>query len=332
MHKMAPTPSKRAVKKPNSGAQLSDDKPLFGGYMSNHIKTLKQTLHEQKRRPLAAFFTCSVIGIAIALPTLLALLLINIYQADLEWDGSSQITLFLTEKTATLEAAELANALQERGSISATKFIDKDKALAEFSALFELGDTLKHLEENPLPHSIIVTPAPQLDQLEKINRLKDSLVGLEQVENAQLDVVWVERLHSISTFLERSTWVLGIMLSFAVLLILGNTIRLAIENRKDEIVVLKLVGGTNAFVCRPFIYMGIFFGFGGALFALVLCTLVIAMLEAPLLDLAQSYQSQFNLMGLSVESSLLILTLGSLLGWLGAWFAVRRHIDEIEPR
>lgn len=121
------------------------------------------------------------------------------------------------------------------------------------------------------------------------------------------------------------------MLAIAVILILGNTIRLAIENRKDEIAVLKLVGGTDAFVCRPFLYLGTFYGLGGGIFALTLCWIVLSILSQPIETLISSYQSDFNLSGLNIESTILILVIGTFLGWFGAHLSVKKHISEIEP-
>jgi cell division transport system permease protein len=314
-----------------SGAQMDTKKPLLGSYFGNHLKSLRHTLEEQKARPVASFFTCSVIGIAILLPTLLGILLLNIYSADLDWDGSAQITLFLDQNTSTIKAHELIKTLEAESSIAEAAFIDKDAALEEFKALFKLSKTLEHLDRNPLPHSIVVKPSSEVMTLEDAEQLRDRLGVHKIVDQIQLDVMWVQRLRSISGFLERSTWLLALMLGFAVILILGNTVRLAIENKKDEIAVLKLVGGTDAFVCRPFLYMGIFFGLGGGLVAIVLCSVVLWILGGPIESLAISYQSSFRLSGLSFESTFLILFLGAVLGWFGAWLAVRRHINEIEP-
>jgi cell division transport system permease protein len=322
---------KQKTKLPKSGAQINTKKPLVGSYLGNHLKSLRHTLSEQKARPIASFFTCSVIGIAILLPTLLGILLLNIYSADLDWDGSAQITLFLDQNTSKIKAHELTKELEAQSSILEARFIDKTDALEEFKALFKLSKTLEHLDQNPLPHSIIVKPSTEIMTLEDAELLRDQLARHEIVDQIQLDVMWVQRLRSISDFLERSTWLLALMLGVAVILILGNTVRLAIENKKDEIAVLKLVGGTDAFVCRPFLYMGIFFGLGGGLVAIVLCAFVLWMLGGPIESLATSYQSGFRLSGLNFESTLLILFLGAFLGWFGAWLAVRRHISEIEP-
>lgn len=324
------------VKKPErktnaQGAQVSNQKPLLGSYFGNHKKALLHILSEQRQKPLAAFFTCSVIGIAILLPTLLAVLLINVHSAKLDWDSSAQLTVMLNDKISAIQGTQLAKELKQLPEVEETLFIDKAKALEEFKAVFQLGNTLDHLSGNPLPHSIVVSLSDTASSFEQAQKLKETLARRSEIELVQLDLMWVQRLNAISDFLTMSTWILALMLSIAVVLVLGNTVRLAIESRKDEIAVLKLVGGTDAFVCRPFLYMGIFYGLGGGFLAIVFSHIVLAILAQPVELLTTSYQSDFSLSGLNFESTLFILTVGTLLGWIGARLSVKRHISEIEP-
>lgn len=314
-----------------SGAKPQTNANPLSSYLDNHTKVAKDTLKQLKNRPLSAFFTSSVVGIALVLPALLAILLSNVQSAKLNWDGEAQITLFLKQDTPELDAGMLAQNIEKRSNVLEAVFIHNESALVELKSLFDLGDTLNHLDENPLPHSIIVTPDPLLKDLTQIANLKTQLETLDEVDHALLDAIWIQRLHSITQFLERAVWIIAIMLAIAVLLIIGNTIRLSIENRKEEIIVLKLVGGTNPFVCRPFLYSGTFFGLAGAVIAIILIQLTVMLLNGPVRELASSYQSQFALSGLNFESTLLLLILGMALGWLGSWLAVHKHLDDIEP-
>ncbi len=316
---------------PRRGAAPAAKGNELQSYVDNHRKVLRSTLHSQTSKPLASLFTCSVIGIALVLPTILALLLINLQQVNLGWDGSAQITLFVEDNVPGNKAKDWAQQLEKRANIEQVTFIDQETALVEFSAVLNIEDTLSYLDSNPLPHSIIVTPHRSLRTLEDLQALEQQLAGSDLIANSMLDVVWLQRLQALTSFLERSVWLIAGMLALAVILILGNTIRLAIENRRDEIIVLKLVGGTNAFVCRPFLYLGCFFGVGGSLIAIFLAHIVIALLNGPIRALAQSYQSQYELSGLGFESTLFLLMIGGSLGWLGAWLAVRRHMHDIEP-
>lgn len=314
-----------------SGAKTAAKPQALNSYFNNHLKVLRQTLDDLKRRPVASLLTGSVIGVALVLPTLLLILLANIQSADMRWEGSAQITLFAKLNQSQNEISALANKLAERADVISAIFVDKDAALAEFSERFEIRDVNEFLDENPLPHAIIVTPNTQLNDLQALETLKQQLESLKQIDSSLLDALWIQRLQSITSFLERAVALLAIMLAVAVLLILGNTIRLAIENRKEEIAVLKLVGGTRAFVCRPFLYMGVFYGLVGSIVATILTQLMVSILAQPVNVLAMSYQSQFELSGLGFESTLFLILCGTGLGWLGAWLAVNRHMDEIEP-
>lgn len=326
-----PTKQKANRRPAAQGAQRSNKNPLMGSYLGNHKKALLHTLSEQRKKPVASFFTCAVIGIAILLPTLLAVLLLNIHQANLNLDSSAQLTVMLKDNVTPLQATELAKQIDTISGVNQTAFIDKDKALEEFKAAFQLGDTLDHLANNPLPHSILVVLEDSVATIDQAQIVKRRLEQIPEVDLVQLDLMWIQRLKAISDFLSLSTWILASMLAIAVILILGNTIRLAIENRKDEIAVLKLVGGTDAFVCRPFLYLGTFYGLGGGIFALTLCWIVLSILSQPIETLISSYQSDFNLSGLNFESTILILIIGTLLGWFGAQLSVKKHISEIEP-
>jgi len=313
------------------GAKTSDKPNALSSYFSHHQKTYKATFKQLLEQPLASFFTCAVIGIAFVLPALLTILLNNIQSVQHNWDGSAQITLFLKKGVPTLDGNLLSETIAKKPSITSSIFVDNDTALEEFKARFELQDAVDYLDENPLPHVILVQPDKSLKSIEHIEQIKNSLLKFPEVEGALLDVMWVQRLNSITELLQRAAWVIALMLGAAVILILGNTIRLFIENRKEEIAVVKLVGGTNAFVRRPFLYMGVFFGFGGSVIAWVLINVTLYMLNGPIQDLARSYQSTFNLSGFSFESTLLLIILGMALGWFGAWLSLRKHLDDIEP-
>jgi len=125
---------------------------------------------------------------------------------------------------------------------------------------------------------------------------------------------------------------LAVMLGLGVVLAIGNTVRLAIENRRAEIVVVKLVGGTDAYVARPFLYTGLWYGVGGGLIAVLLTSLALLLLQGPVAQLSGSYGSTFVLIGLGLSKGFLVIAGAALLGWSGAWISVLRHLRAIEPR
>lgn len=314
-----------------SGAKPTSTPSTFDLYLENHKKVAVTTLSSLLKQPFTTLFTCFVIGIALVLPALFSVLLANVERINEHWDGSPQITLLLKKGLPSIDAGVLARDIGKKNSVNSSTFIDSEVALEDFKTRFEFTDAIEFLNSNPLPHAIIVRLSPSLTSISDIEQMRDSLLKLPEVESALLDAAWVQRLQSITSLIERAVWIIAVILSLTVILVLGNTIRLAIENRKEEIIVVKLVGGTDSFVRRPFLYMGVLLGFGSSLIAWCFIHWVIYLLNEPIISLAASYKLEFSLSGLTFVSTLFLLIFGLSLGWLSAWLAVRKHLDEIEP-
>jgi len=183
-----------------------------------------------------------------------------------------------------------------------------------------------------LPAVLVVSPRTDSADLQTTQKLLEQIQSLPDVEQAQLDLQWVDRLFRIMALGQRLALTLGLLLGVAVLLVIGNTVRLAIESRRAEIVVVKLVGATDAFVRRPFLYMGIWYGLGGGLLAWLMVNLVIFWLSGSVAELVAAYDGEFGLSGLGFLATLLLWLSSALLGLLGAWLAVGRHLSKIEPK
>jgi len=272
-----------------------------------------------------------VIGIALALPSGLYVLTGNLQRLSTQWDGGASLSLFLRHEVTTGQAGALADKLRQWPEIEQLRLITPQEALVEFRELSGFGDTLDTLDENPLPAVLAIKPADSAAQAEPAAALLERLRALPEVDLAQLDLQWVKRFNAIVDIVQRSIWVLASLLGLAVLLVTGNTIRLEIQNRREEIEITKLIGATSAFIRRPFLYSGLLYGLGGALLAAVLVELAFLQLNSPVRQLAGLYESSFRLQMLSFSESLTLLAAGSLLGLLGAWLAVGRHLADIEP-
>ena len=229
-------------------------------------------------------------------------------------------------------AQQLQQRLDKREDVAATRLVSRQEALQEFQQLSGFGDVLRNLDDNPLPNLILVTPAAQRLDGEQAALLQAHLQQEAGVARAVLDMAWVQRLNALMHLSRRLVMVLAAILALGVLLVIGNTIRLAIENRRDEIVVVKLVGGSDAFVRRPFLYTGLWYGLGGASLSWIIVSAALWGLRGPLSALALLYQSDFHLQGLGTTAGLQLLLLGGALGLLGAWLAVARHLSAIQPR
>ncbi|MDV3504763.1 permease-like cell division protein FtsX [Marinobacter sp. M-5] len=300
-------------------------------YLVHHRKVARDSAERLWRTPVASMMTWTVMGVALALPVALLLLLTSLQGVSAGWESSARITAYLSE-SATLDDARALQAEAHADSrVLEVELIDKDQALAEFRASSGLDDALDYLEGNPLPHTLLVTPDEASRTAGGVETLVTRLQGMNGVDRVQVDLGWLQRLNAMTDLLARAVWALALLLAAAVVLVIGNTVRLSIENRRDEILVAKLVGGTDAFVRRPFLYTGAWFGLGGGVVAWVLLQLSLWWLSGPVERLAGLYRSDFSLNGLTFDGALALLIVAMLLGWLGAWVAVKRHLDAIEP-
>ncbi|WP_114417200.1 permease-like cell division protein FtsX [Marinospirillum perlucidum] len=319
--------------KPSSGgARISEVKTAtrFRAWRRHHANMAVDSLQRLLRSPLASLMTWAVIAIAMSLPVALYIFLNNAQLVSSNWDGNAQMSLYLEAGVNDARGQALMQELQMREDIAETRYLSKEQTLAEFREFSGFGEALNYLDGNPLPAVIVVRPSIQ--GVEAQEQLVTELDQLPEVEEAQLDLAWVKRLFYIMELGQRLITALALLLGIAVLLVVGNTIRLAIENRRQEILVTKLIGATNAFVRRPFLYTGIWYGLGGGLLAWLLINLSLFWLKGPVSSLASAYASDFSLIGLGLRDSLLLLLSSTILGWLGAWIAVGRHLGKIEPR
>ena len=300
-------------------------------YLSNHLRVSLASLGRLYAQPIATLMTAAVIAIALALPAGLYIALNNVAQLSSDWDGSTQISLFLHTHVNKHDAQELMQRLEKHKNIKKIEFIDKEKGLEQFKEISGFGDALKYLDSNPLPIVLVVYPGFNNNQPDRTTHLVKELGNNKLVELAQLDVQWVKRLYTFLEIANRSILVISAMLAIAVLLIIGNTIRLDIQNRREEIEVSKLIGASNAFIRRPFLYTGIWYGAIGASLAWIITQISLLLMEKPIHKLAVLYHSDFQLSGLGARNTLLLILFSCTLGLVGSWIAVSRHLKEIEP-
>ncbi len=306
-------------------------KNRLSAYFSNHLRVSLASLGRLYAQPIATLMTAAVIAIALALPVGLYIALDNVGQLSSDWDSSTQISLFLHTHVKKRDAQKLMQRLEKHKNIKKIEFIDKEKGLQQFRETSGFGDALKYLDSNPLPIVLVVHPKINNNQPDRTTALVEELGKNKLVELAQLDVQWVKRLYTFLEIANRSILVISSMLAIAVLLIIGNTIRLDIQNRREEIEVSKLIGASDAFIRRPFLYTGIWYGAIGGTLAWIITQISLFLMENPIHKLALLYHSDFRLSGLGAVNTLLLLLFSCLLGLVGSWIAVSRHLKEIEP-
>lgn len=331
---MAADHSSRSRKSvPERGAKVSRSpwREQAESYFVHHRKVARDSAGRMWRTPVASLMTWTVMGVALALPIALLLLLTSLQGVSAGWESSARVTAYMNLSASLEQTRELANEIKADSRVTRLELIDREQALVEFRASSGLDDALDYLDENPLPHTLLITPEENARSAKGVAALVTFIEGMDSVERVQVDLGWLQRLNAMTDLLARAVWALAILLAAAVVLVIGNTVRLSIESRRDEILVAKLVGGTDGFVRRPFLYTGACFGLGGGVVAWVLLQLSLWWLSGPVERLAGLYRSDFSLNGLSIDGGFALIIIAMLLGWLGAWIAVKRHLDDIEP-
>jgi cell division transport system permease protein len=300
--------------------------------LERHAQALLGSLGRLARAPFATFLTIVVIGIALALPAALYVVVSNMRTVTAGLGETVQLSVYLRMSTTESEAKKAASAIAAQSGIQETEIVSPEEGLAEFRKLSGIGDALKALPENPLPWLVKVRPAALHDSAAAVEGLAAELRKIEHVELVEADTAWVRRLHAIENTMERLVLLVAAMLAAGVLAVVGNTIRLEINGRRAEIEVTKLVGGSNAFVRRPFLYSGLWQGLGGGLLAVGLIAAGLMALEPHVASLAEAYGAAFTLQGLSIREWPAVIGGGAALGFLGAWLAAAYHLRRIEPR
>ncbi|MCL5426481.1 MAG: permease-like cell division protein FtsX [Gammaproteobacteria bacterium] len=282
------------------------------------------------RYPVGNLLTMLAIAIALVLPAALWLTLDSARLLDAELDDSATLTVYLDLAADDAQALRIEEAVNAEQSVLETQLITAEQGMAEFQQALGLDDVLAGLDDNPLPISIVVRPE-SVDPA-AMQQLATTLETLSGVDEVRVDLAWVERLRNLAELGRRVALALGALFGLGVLLVVGNTIRLSVESRRREIEVVMLIGATHAFVRRPFLYSGAWYGLGGGLLALCLLGMGNHWLALPVAALAQSYGASFSLPQLDVTGSTILLSCSTILGWLGAWLAVTRHLSSIRPR
>jgi cell division transport system permease protein len=300
-------------------------------WLTRHAQTSIGSLGRLSQQKLATILTVLVIGIALALPACLHLLISNAQTATGNWNRAVDLTVFLKRPTSVEEAKRIVDRIKQRRDVSSVELIPADEALKEFRRDSGFGAAIEALNDNPLPHTLVVRPSEGFTTAASLDALAADLRAQPSVEIVQLDTAWVNRLNAILEAIRRGLALAAGLLALGVMVIVGNTIRLDIQNRRAEIEVTKLVGGSDAFVRRPFLYNGIWYGLGGSLTAWIITVGVTGVLREPVGRIAGLYGSAFELGGLDLKATLILLGSGIVLGWLGSYLAATRHLRAIEP-
>ena len=307
-------------------------KEKITAHLLNHAHGLFSSLGRLSRTPFTSAMTILVLSVAISLAGGFYIVVANIQQLTGNLQASNQMSLFLRDNVSENSGMKLVEQIKQNPGVESVKFISKKQALEEFKVNSGFGDALNALEGNPLPNVIVVLPKNVLESNEDLQKLLTEFKQLTQVDFVQIDMQWVERVQTIMLIASRGVLLVGVLLGFAVTFITGNTIRLELHNRQDEVYISKLVGATLAFIQRPFLYTGFWLGFIAGILGWLIITVMLLIVRNPVEKLSTLYNSAFELQFLSFSEFLLLLMSASLLAVLGSWAVLHYQLRLLKPQ
>ena len=303
----------------------------FSIWLTRHASTSLASLGRLARHPFSSLMIILVIAVTLALPAAINLVIKNAQEISGSWNNALDFSVFLKQELTESEGEGLGRLIEQRADVESVVFISANDALVDFKKQSGFGAALDQLPDNPLPHTLVVRPSAGNTSASMV-LLQEELQNLPETELVQVDTEWVQRFHAILDIVRQAIAIGAALLGIAIVVIIGNTIRLDIENRREEIEVTKLIGASNAFVRRPFLWTGFWYGLFGGFLALALVYYGLFLLEGPVARLAGLYQSNIAIASMSLAEGGAITGIGILLGLLGSWFTAARHMRRIEPR
>jgi cell division transport system permease protein len=300
-------------------------------YRDHHAHALFSSLGRLVATPFTSIMTIAVLAISMALASGFYIMVINVQQLTANLESSNQISLFLNDEVSNDSAAELANNIRQNPNVQTVKIISKEQALAEFKTYSGFGAAIDVLDKNPLPIVLQVLPKNSLQDKQELERLFKTLDEFKEVDYAQVDMQWVERLQSIVEVARCGTALFSFMIGIGVLFIIGNTIRLELHNRRDEVMISKLVGATNGFIRRPFLYTGFWIGFISGVSAWFINAILMLILRQPVEKLSGLYEGDLHLVFLSFTETVELLAIASFLGIFSSWAVLIVQLRHTRP-
>ena len=324
-----PQEPKKVEKKKTTAATNPAERSSLRIWLSHHKLALTNAINRIKKSPIPTILTILVVGVALALPASLQVVIKNVEPSQIALSEQSQITLFLDidAKPAAIDA--FVDELKTRQTLLDVQYIPASKAWEEFQQTTGLSGSSSLLEKNPLPNTVIIRPNTQIQDADHIENLRKELQASPLVDLAKIDMLWIERLYAIIDFVKITAISISIFLIFTVLIVIGNTIKMLGQNFHDEIIVSKLVGASDGYVRRPFLYSGVLYGLAGSCCAILFVFIGILLLSPQLDQIAVLYQTEIDIISLSMSDILSLLFLGIILGLGGAWISANRLINKM---
>ena len=310
----------------------SKSKALKVGWQEQWRYAWRGTLSDMYRQPLATLLTVMVIAISLTLPSVCYMVWKNVSQAATQWYPAPQLTVYLSKTLDDTAAENVVAQLKQVDGVDNVNYLTREEALNEFRNWSGFGGAMDMLEQNPLPAVAIITPKLNFQNSDTMQNLRDSVAKVQGVDEVRMDDSWFARLAALTGLVGQVASMIGILMIVAVFLVIGNSVRLSIFARRDTINVQKLIGATDGFILRPFLYGGALLGLSGAVLSLILSEVLVLRLQSVVAHVAQVFGTTFSLEGFSWDEGLLLLLIAAIIGWIAAWLATVQHLRRFTPQ
>jgi cell division transport system permease protein len=301
-------------------------------HLVSHLRQALAAIGDLIRTPVATAMTVAVLGLSITLPTTLYILVKNFDKVRADTQQAAEISVFIRQDVSVADIEQLQRRLSTWPEIDEVAYVSATQALEEFRQHSGFGDALGYLDNNPLPDVMLIYPAEKHSSPTAAKVLLDKLLQEHEIELGKLDIEWLKRLHAILAAANELVTMIALLLFVSVVLIVGNTIRLDIFNKRNEILVMKLVGATDSFIQRPFLYTGMWYGILGAVMAWITVALLLWWMDNSIAEILSLYRQEFDLQGLDMGAMFSMLFLSVAMGLLGSAISVKRYVAQIEPK
>ncbi|MDR9827362.1 permease-like cell division protein FtsX [Vibrio sp. FNV 38] len=325
---MAPNMRKKSAVNSRSKRQKVS-RPKTDGFFKVHFKQARGSLTALWERPLGNILTLAVISMALALPACLYLMGKNIAYVTNQVATTSQVSVFLTEQLPEARAMVMKDEIESWPLVDAVEYVSSQQGLADLSDHTGFDEAIGLLDGYALPGVFVITPS--VEDTVTVKNIVSQLTAMEGISDIRIDEDWLTRLNAIRSLMNGVITVLSSLMLSSVFLIVGNTLRFNVLANKEEIQTMKLIGATDQFILRPYLYSGMWFGLLGSVTAWVFTALITVIFNSAVENLATLYDSQYRLLGLNWDESLLLLMLGTFIGCLAAKLSAQRHLKDIEP-
>lgn len=324
----------KRIKRPAApkAKQPSKSKALKGGWQEQWRYALRGALSDMWRQPLATLLTVMVIAISLTLPSVCYMVWKNVSQAATQWYPAPQLTVYLSKTLDDTAAENVVAQLKQVEGVDNVNYLTREEALNEFRNWSGFGGAMDMLEQNPLPAVAIITPKLNFQNSDTMQSLRDRVSKVQGVDEVRMDDSWFARLAALTGLVGQIASMIGVLMIVAVFLVIGNSVRLSIFARRDTINVQKLIGATDGFILRPFLYGGALLGFSGAVLSLLLSEVLVLRLQSVVASVATVFGTTFSLEGFSWDEALLLLLIAAIIGWVAAWLATVQHLRRFTPQ